>query len=58
MKRRFLTDLVKAARVLAETTEQVAHDAGRTRVALNSIVDNVQIIYGVISPLLGRFKFK
>jgi collagenase-like PrtC family protease len=58
MKRRFLTNVVTAAQVLAEATEQMAHSTDRTTVALNSIVDNGKILYGVVSPLLGRFKAK
>ncbi|MDQ0823688.1 hypothetical protein QFZ69_004634 [Arthrobacter sp. V1I7] len=58
MKQRFRIDVVKVAQVLAEKAEEVDHATGRTTVALNSIVDNAKIIYGVVSPLFLRFRAK
>ncbi len=56
MKRKFLDDVVTAAEVLAEESEQMAARADRMKVAVNSIVGNAKIIYGVVAPLLGFFK--
>ncbi|GKV72021.1 hypothetical protein NCCP2145_14020 [Pseudarthrobacter sp. NCCP-2145] len=58
MKRDSLDDIVTAAEVLADKTEQMAAAADRMKVAVNSIVGNAKTIYGVVTPLLGFFKSK
>lgn len=56
MKRKFLDDVVTAAEVLAEESDQMAVMVDRMKVAVNSIVGNAKTIYGVVAPLLGFFK--
>lgn len=58
LKRGFPNDAVTVVEDLAEKTEQLALSTDRMKAAVNTIVDNAKIIYGVVAPLLGCFKSK
>lgn len=50
MNRRFPIDPVTGFRVLADSTEQIAHDMRRTVAAAKAIVDGVVTLYEIAFP--------
>jgi hypothetical protein len=56
MNRQFTIDPVTGARVIADSVEQIAQEFGRTVAAVQGIVDNLNVLYEVMSPLIEWLK--
>jgi hypothetical protein len=55
VNRQFTAAPVTDARVIADNFERMAQEIRRTVAAVEGIVDDLKVLYEVVSPLVNRF---